>query len=857
LGGIAGGGWLYAALLGGRDGLSLAGPLLLWAVSVAAVLVGLAVPRRLPETPAPAGAWSVDSARRFLQSMLPRRAKEDDPFPLSRRGLLIGLAALVLLGMGLAWWTARAAPACAPETCEFALASLDLLRQGSLRAYLLSDAPAYHLLLGLLFGLVGPSLRAVQWIGLAVGASTLIAFCCAARTFTRSGSALLATFLLALAPWHVTLSQQFVPSSLLLLGMFAFLAAQPRPDAPGRELRWALAGLVGGLTLYAAPKPLTFFVWMWLILVPLWDRRPWPTFLLTLMLVTLPRLAAAVLERDMPGLAAGALLQETPHFLAALVEPSITLFALTGMLALFGLVYLLRFPRWSFGWPLLLAALLLAGPALAAPAGSLLAWSPLLGIMTLLAGVALDQILTTLALVWKPVVRPARVLAGSMVLLLLLSLGAMPDVVASSGPTASPETAAQTAIGRYLAQRFQNSVDNGGDDPSLFLVPTDVLRAPATRLAAEGVLAFAKHILPLDPTVHLPFTGPPFLDVEMADLVYVIPADDLPLREAVRQVYPGVIPEPILDEEGAPAAAAYPVSQETATALQGLPTLYFPGEEAGGLEEARLTRSEGPLHFVWGDAPPLESPFTLLGQGALFAPEDGVYAFRAVQESGATVRLALGDPALPQVLLDSREARLETEVDLAQGLHPLRLVYTSAPQGGDLSVQWRRPGGKWEPIPRQALYSAPADAGLLAVYYAQGEQDPAPDLNRLEEAPILQRRREPVLMETPLLGQAGGVIWQAKLAAPIEGSYTFVVEARGLFQVWVDGVPLLAGGNATGPSEVATASMLLTRSWHDVEIRYRPGPAPGFSLRWEPPGVAMGPIPARYFAPLPAEASLA
>jgi sugar lactone lactonase YvrE len=74
------------------------------------------------------------------------------------------------------------------------------------------------------------------------------------------------------------------------------------------------------------------------------------------------------------------------------------------------------------------------------------------------------------------------------------------------------------------------------------------------------------------------------------------------------------------------------------------------------------------------------------------------------------------------------------------------------------------------------------------------------------------------------------------------------VDARGRYQLFVDGA-LLLGEDDLVESRRRT-QLLLARGWHDLEIQYQPRPGdPLFHLRWQPPGLQGGEIPAVYFAP--------
>ncbi|MEZ4634009.1 MAG: hypothetical protein R2856_03360 [Caldilineaceae bacterium] len=111
---------------------------------------------------------------------------------------------------------------------------------------------------------------------------------------------------------------------------------------------------------------------------------------------------------------------------------------------------------------------------------------------------------------------------------------------------------------------------------------------------------------------------------------------------------------------------------------------------------------------------------------------------------------------------------------LPQGYFPVDIEYRTNNDNPSLSIRWQRPGGKVEPIPREALYQKPAPQGVLATYYTADVR-----LENLADAAPTHQRREPLLHAGPLTTDVGAVIWQTKVAAPFDGSYVFIAEANG------------------------------------------------------------------------------
>lgn len=852
---LLGGGWLAFAL--GDAGRNLLLPLLLW---LGGLTVGLAAGREARPGPAqsePAPVWSVENARRYLAEVERRNRQPatTDWFSLPPRLVAALLAGLTLLGLLLRLWNFAGLPdACTPAACDAALRGMAVLRAGGLHQLLTDATPAFTGLTALGLGLAGISQQTLLGLGLLLGAGLIPLYFAAARRFASPASALLATLIPVFSPLLIDQSRQPTPGLLLIFLALALLALRP-PAANGSAARWAGTGALAALLLWAAPPPLLWLLLLWLLLSPPTRRADWPAYFIALAAAGLPRLVVGV---GLPGawdFAMAGLGQNGAELAGQLLRDG---GVVAGLLAVAGAGYLLRSIRWPQGW-LWSAGFLLAGVALlATPTPGLLLLAPALALLGLAGAGALDQLVSAFVGVWGIVLPPRRVLTGAaLALSLLLAVGGMRELraLAEQGGAAA---GADGAIGAYLYRFVQESGQSDGADVQV-LVPYEVLNSPATQLAARGVLAGSPQIVPLDPVVHLPFTGPPFIEQGMSDLLYLLPADDHTFYRTLTAIYAGQTAEPILGRDGKPVAIAYRVSRAVAAAAQGLPAFYYPGEELNPLQEAAGTGRVGPLAFGWDVDRPVDGPFVLVGQGALYLPEGGSFGLRIRGGESMAVRLDLGTPSQPLAALDSQSGSREVEVALPQGFVPLALYAQSGPAPVAFGVEWRLPGGEWEVIPRAALYGAnlPLDSGLLARYYGQREErgtDGVFDFGALTDAPLIGWRIEPWLSGGGLMNVSQAVVWQAKIAAPVEGTYGFVVEGGGPFQLEIDGILLL---NSPG-NEARQTSLLLSQGWHDLILRYRPEERSGVALRWQPPGIGgMEAISTDFFAPLPPDASVA
>lgn len=831
--GLAAGGWLYLTLAGGATGVSLLWPLLVWIAGVFSVVAAALWPVRARPTVEP--TWSVGAAQRFLTETRPADP-EPSSSPLSRRSIGVGLLLLTALAALIRVWNFAGLPdGCGGVVCAAGMEALSFIREGDWRALLFGDAPLYTVLVSLGFTLFEPGLTVLRWVGLILGVLTIPAFYGAGSRWARPATALGGASVLIFAPWHIELSRYPEAGTLLLLLLFAALWTYGWAGENDAR-RWALAGAVAGLTTLAAPLFLIpmLLLW-WFLALPPANWRGRLLYWLALLAGSAPRLAILPFVDVLPNWANGVGMKV--EALATLVLNDAPLStAWLAMLALLGLIYLLRSPTWAAAWLLWIGVLLSGAWILGSDVRlTLSTLTPLLAIFSLSALIALDQLVGTLIHVWTPAFRPATMAAAAATALALIfgistvtGLNALAESPAFMAARSDPGV----GIGNFL--RIASEIE---DDDLLIFVPQQWLNAPSTQLASGGAHTLSNRILALDPVDHLPLAASSFIDLPGAgDLLYIVPADDSRLINYISSLYPSFTAEVIADE----------VSQQTLAYVMAIPR--DQAEEGRGLAIRYTSEADGTEilaqgTFDWGDQPPMPAPFRLEATGALYIPETGRYEFHIETDGGAQVRLELGEEIPGAAFIDSVEDRAEATVDLLKGIYPVRLTYVTGVDMPRLSMSWQRPNRDLEPLPQEALHPTAAEGGLLASYYGG-----AVDLANLESATLLAQRREPILLATPLLMAAAAVNWKAKLAAPVEGLYELSVDARGRYQLFVDGALLLGEDDLVESRR--RAQLLLAQGWHDLEIHYQPRPGdPLFHLRWQPPGLQGGEIPAVYFAP--------
>ena len=444
---------LTGAGAGSVSNSGLIAPLLLWLIGLGIGFVGLywpqAQPRLQPDS-APPDVWSLEAARQYLQRREAHResgsetdsggaksgaktksgaksgagSEQSDPSWLSLAGRTIALALVLLTFIALllrGWNFAGLSSDCLPAQCDALVATTNFVESGTL-SDLLTDlltnsSPLYTLATSLVLGLFGGSTTGTLLLGLVLGALSIPLFFFAASRFVSPASALLGTLFVVFSPLAILWSRYPVPGLVLALLVTGLLALRPLTGQTQRAERWAVLGGLAGLTLFAAPPPLTWLLLLWFVLTPPQQRSHQLFYYLPLAVVSLPRLAAGMGTDVFAGLSTG-------HFFAQSGELTSQWLLgegnLPGLLALLGAAYLVRHLRWERGRLWGLGLLLVGLPVFAIVQPIDVSYlSPLFVLLAMGAVVALDQFVGGFAHIWRSVLPPRRVAAVAIALLVV------------------------------------------------------------------------------------------------------------------------------------------------------------------------------------------------------------------------------------------------------------------------------------------------------------------------------------------------------------------------------------------------------------------------------------------------------
>lgn len=131
----------------------------------------------------------------------------------------------------------------------------------------------------------------------------------------------------------------------------------------------------------------------------------------------------------------------------------------------------------------------------------------------------------------------------------------------------------------------------------------------------------------------------------------------------------------------------------------GLSGSYFVGNNWEG---APVCTQQTPFFMLaWPNGGPVAGAFSAIYTGKLRVPVDGVYRLQISADDGA--RLTLDGTLVGESLYSEGDSRLEIQVDLKAGDHPIRIDYFQAGGGSALTFKWQPPGGKLMLVPTSAL----------------------------------------------------------------------------------------------------------------------------------------------------------
>jgi hypothetical protein len=366
-----------------------------------------------------------------------------------------------------------------------------------------------------------------------------------------------------------------------------------------------------------------------------------------------------------------------------------------------------------------------------------------------------------------------------------------------------------------------------------------------TKLGADGATLYVSMFMKGHPVIN--FLAPD----QPADAI--VPPDILPLREPgdrpvavlvdleqawiaeeIDSFYPNARLTIASNPGGVPMQYTVIVPPEDIRRVQGLEASYWPGSEPAG--EPEISRVESTVNARWPAEAPLDEPFVAEWQGVLYIPEYGDYQLIVQSPEAITIWLD-GEPLLETT--EGGEHRLNQK--LAQGNHTLRLLA----EGGEglLRLAWIQPiGGEPETIPSWALYHAPfvASQGLLGTFYAGGEWEAAPAMQRID--PFIDAYFHLIPMERPY-----GVLWTGQIEIPQGGPYAFGLEVNGQAQLFIDDQLVV---DASEPTNYLEGNINLDPGRHDLRLQFLDNSGGSrLHLYWTPPGQERQIIPAEVLFP--------
>lgn len=469
----------------------------------------------------------------------------------------------------------------------------------------------------------------------------------------------------------------------------------------------------------------------------------------------------------------------------------------------------------------------LAGAALTNDTPTLQRTATMVPILSLIPAVFLDRVIGGALLAWPVRVRwrarALRLAANSAVaaLVLLLATQTLPFYFGTY--TAEAHYYEFTLVGRY-AQKLDPARDvvYQSGVPALLGSP-----APTTFLAGDVALKELGN-----PSDDYPLLNN---DGKNAHLLY-FPPDD-PTVTLLRSYYPGSTKSILKTADNKPFIAALKVGADSIDALRVTTARY--GSDGGPVFERKEPRlgtggvaGDSPIVTI---QPPLWMTYPLQAEwtGGLVVPAYGKYQLRLSAPAGAAFEI---DGRAIVSATGSLPA--DTQVALARGVHPVRLVGTLASPRGQVELRWGTDQGLLVPVSRLLLWNGP-----LGTLYGQlfSNMD-KPDLMTANPLPSLDinpatERRDGTLDWHNFNGDAGiFAVWRGKLVTPVDGEYDFNVDTGGYVSIWVDGQMVGSHGLQAG-WPLLPAALRLAAGQHDFQVRLRAvNPNNSFVLTWRTPG---------------------
>ncbi|MBX7236514.1 MAG: glycosyltransferase family 39 protein [Caldilineales bacterium] len=230
------------------------------------------------------------------------------------------------------------------------------------------------------------------------------------------------------------------------------------------------------------------------------------------------------------------------------------------------------------------------------------------------------------------------------------------------------------------ALQAHNRADQAAEIKGIYIPASGqyTLEAPSpARLLLDGQA--------LEPGPH--FLGKGLHAIEISDLPVDLPAD-----------------APILTWQSPSGAGPIPDAAlfRLPPSGQGLLGTYYSGSDWSG--PALMQRLDPMLVASWPDPEPIFGPFSTSWTGELLVPADGYYPFHLDADDG--VRLTVDGQMVGESLNPDTVNAIDAGLNLAAGLHPIRIDYFQRGGGKALEFFWQPPGQPFQPVAPQYLRPA-------------------------------------------------------------------------------------------------------------------------------------------------------
>lgn len=811
------------------------------------------------------------------------------PAPAARRSLstalrtwfsspeIIALIILLLVALFLRVYQINTFPnGCQSDECNNGMDALKWLNGRLYTPYAETNegqATLFTYLIAFMFKLAGVGITQMRLVSAIVATLSLLAFYFLARELFDWHIALPTTALFAVSRWHLTFSRivyELIMVPLVESLLFLFLIRAVRY---GRRRDWAWTGLMLalGMNTYTAFRIVPFVVGIFLLywLITHWQRwretiegslvmaaggivgvAPLGVYIIQHWAVFIGRTRHISVFNDIEN-AGGSLKPLWDNLdkvlwsfhwrgdLAALnnLPGAPLLDVVVGALVILGLAYMLRhlwrpLPFLSFTWIIIVGSVAVLSVAHEAPT----ARRPigLLPVIFLLVGLVLDRAWDVYLTAWRlPKAEPARRArqqrATQPFLLALLALvlyvGAVNADTFFNKQAKDPSvwrafSASEAAIGAYLRDLPANA---------------QVYLSPAfERHSAVELISRRRPYTLLNLAEHLPLRS---VQAE-GDVVYVMETLDRRLVPLLQQIYPDGAADYHQDPFGASLFVSYRVPTAAVAQGRGLIARFYPAA-AGG--PPTIERRDTAIDFDWKTtAPPLQAPFSVRWQGALFTSGGyGQYTFELTSDGAA--ELWINDKPILQITeADSQRTQTKT-ITLPGGFQGIALTYNSGQQPGRIRFSWSGPGIPAGVVSADALYALEiANSGLIGYYYPTGDASGQP----------VRIQHDIFVLPNPVLAEPYSIVWRGKIAAPQSGQYLFGARADDGAQVFINKTLVADNGGSHG-SEYREGSIILDQGFHDIEVRYwQIGGSRDMQLWWQPPGGGKEIIPPTYLFPI-------